>query len=85
VTVVTLNGRVVGEHQGGYDPFTFDVTDALSASGTQDLIVQVIDPTGQGNYPYQPRGKQSLPPGGIFYTSTSGIWQTVWLETVPGD
>jgi hypothetical protein len=54
-------------------------------TGPQDLIVKVIDTTGQGNYPYQPRGKQSLTPGGIFYTSSSGIWQTVWLETVPAN
>jgi beta-galactosidase/beta-glucuronidase len=83
LSVVMVNGKVVGEHQGGYDPFTFDITNALSASGTQDLIVKVIDTAGQGNFPYQPRGKQSLTPGGIFYTSSSGIWQTVWLETVP--
>jgi hypothetical protein len=78
-----MNGKTVGEHQGGYDPFTVDITEALTTAGTQDLIVKVIDTTGQGNYPYQPRGKQSLTPGGIFYTSSSGIWQTVWLETVP--
>jgi beta-galactosidase/beta-glucuronidase len=83
--VVMVNGKVVGEHQGGYDPFTFDITNALSTSGTQDLIIKVIDRTGQGNYLYQPRGKQSLTPGGIFYTSSSGIWQTVWLETVPAN
>ncbi len=85
ITVVMVNGKVVGEHQGGYDPFTFDITNALLGSGTQDLIVKVIDTTGQGNYPYQPRGKQSLTPGGIFYTGSSGIWQTVWLETVPAN
>lgn len=62
ITVVMVNGKVVGEHQGGYDPFTFDITNALLGSGTQDLIVKVIDTTGQGNYPYQPRGKQSLTP-----------------------
>jgi hypothetical protein len=83
IAVIIVNGKVVGEHQGGYDPFTFDITAALSGSGTQDLTIKVIDTTGQGNYPYQPRGKQSLTPGGIFYTSSTGIWQTVWLETVP--
>lgn len=83
ITVVTVNGKVVGEHQGGYDPFSFDITDALLKSTTQELVVKVINPTGEGNYPYQPRGKLSLTPGEIFYTDASGIWQTVWLETVP--
>ena len=83
ITVVTVNGKAVGQHQGGYDPFTFDITDALVESKTQNLVVKVINPTGEGNYPYQPRGKLSLTPGDIFYTDASGIWQTVWLETVP--
>ncbi|HEX4200344.1 MAG TPA: hypothetical protein VHY59_02415, partial [Chthoniobacterales bacterium] len=59
ITVVTVNGKVVGEHQGGYDPFSFDITDALLESKTQELVVKVINPTGEGNYPYQPRGKLS--------------------------
>jgi beta-galactosidase/beta-glucuronidase len=83
IAVVTVNGKIVGQHQGGYDPFTFDITEALIGSKTQDLVVKVINPTGEGNYPYQPRGKLSLTPGEIFYTDASGIWQTVWLETVP--
>ncbi|MBV8098237.1 MAG: beta-galactosidase [Verrucomicrobia bacterium] len=83
IAVVTVNGKVVGEHQGGYDPFTFDITDALVESKTQNVVVKVINPTGEGNYPYQPRGKLSLTPGDIFYTDASGIWQTVWLESVP--
>ncbi|MFZ0506048.1 MAG: sugar-binding domain-containing protein [Chthoniobacterales bacterium] len=83
IAAVIVNGKLVGEHQGGYDPFTFDITDALAASGTQDLVVKVINPTGEGKYPYQPRGKLSLTPGGIFYTDASGIWQTVWIEIVP--
>jgi len=83
IAVVAVNGKMVGEHQGGYDPFTLDITGALSGSKTQDLVVKVVNPTGQGNYPYQPRGKLSLTPGDIFYTDASGIWQTVWLETVP--
>ena len=83
ITVVTVNGKVLGEHQGGYDPFTFDITDALGESRAQELVVKVVNPTGEGNYSYQPRGKLSLTPGEIFYTDASGIWQTVWLETVP--
>jgi hypothetical protein len=76
---VWVNGTKLGEHQGGFDPFTFDVTDALK-DGEQELVVRVWDPTDQGA---QPRGKQVLRPGGIFYTSVTGIWQTVWLEPVP--
>jgi len=83
IAVVTVNGKIVGEHQGGYDPFTFDITDALAGSGTQDVLVRVTNPTGEGKYSYQPRGKLSLTPGEIFYTDASGLWQTVWLETVP--
>src|SRR5258708_10386295 len=83
IAAILVNGKLIGEHQGGYDPFTIDITDALVPSGTQDLVVKVVNPTGEGNYSYQPRGKLSLTPGEIFYTDASGIWQTVWLETVP--
>jgi hypothetical protein len=77
---VWVNGREIGEHQGGYDAFTFDITDALRWTGAEDMVVCASDPTDDGD---QPRGKQSLKPEGIFYTATSGIWQTVWLEPVP--
>ncbi len=77
---VYLNGKQIGTHRGGYDPFSFDITDALSSSGTQELIVGVFDGTDEGN---QPRGKQTAHPRGIWYTPTSGIWQTVWIEPVP--
>ncbi len=76
---VRVNGHEIGQHQGGYDAFTFDITDALNWNGPNDISVCVTDPT-EGD---QPRGKQSRKPEGIFYTSTSGIWQTVWLEPVP--
>jgi hypothetical protein len=78
-TQVLINGRAVGQHRGGYDPFTFDITDALKRQGPEELLVAVTDPT-EGD---QPHGKQSAKPEGIFYTATSGIWQTVWLEPVP--
>ncbi|MFH0990615.1 MAG: beta-L-arabinofuranosidase domain-containing protein [bacterium] len=78
--VVYVNGQKVGEHRGGYDPFTCDITDAMSQEGPQELIVAVFDPTNEGS---QPRGKQVLKPGGIWYTPVTGIWQTVWLEPVP--
>ncbi|PSL05945.1 glycosyl hydrolase family 2 [Haloactinopolyspora alba] len=77
---VYVNGEQVATHSGGYDAFTADITDALRPGGEQELIVRVEDPTDEGN---QPVGKQRLNPGGIFYTSVSGIWQTVWMEPVP--
>jgi len=77
---VWVNGRKVGEHHGGYDPFSFDITDALRAEGPQELVVKVWDPTDKG---FQPRGKQVLNPHGIWYTAVTGIWQTVWVEKVP--
>jgi beta-galactosidase/beta-glucuronidase len=78
---VKLNGKVLGEHRGDYDGFTFDLTDALKPSGPQELEVSVIDPISAG---YHAHGKQVTEPGvgGIFYTASSGIWQTVWLEPV---
>ncbi len=77
---VTLNGRELGRHRGGYDAFTLDVTDALWPFGPQELVVRVTDPSDGGT---QPRGKQVRDPNGIWYTPSSGIWQTVWLEPVP--
>jgi hypothetical protein len=70
----------VGTHRGGYDAFLFDVTDALKADAEQELIVKVFDPASRGD---QARGKQVDKPRGIWYTPTTGIWQTVWLEAVP--
>ena len=79
-TRVYVNGAAVGEHQGGYDAFTFDITKALKPSGPQELVVAVWDPADSG---LQPRGKQVTTPKGIWYTSVTGIWQTVWMERVP--
>ena len=76
---VFVNGKNVGKHRGGYDGFSFDITDSLSPLGQNELVVSVWDPTDSGT---QPRGKQVRKPNGIWYTSTSGIWQTVWLEPV---
>jgi hypothetical protein len=76
---VFVNGISVGIHRGGYDPFSFDIT-AYLHDGANELHVRVSDPTDSGE---QPRGKQSSRPGGIFYTSVTGIWQTAWLEPVP--
>ncbi|HTR40595.1 MAG TPA: glycoside hydrolase family 2 TIM barrel-domain containing protein, partial [Pseudomonadales bacterium] len=75
---VYVNGQLVGVHQGGYDPFSFDITSFLNG-GTNELIIGVYSPEDNGG---QPRGKQTLYPGGIMYTSSSGIWQPAWLEPV---
>ncbi len=76
---VWVNDIKVGQHTGGYTPFSFDITPALK-SGDNKLVVKVWDGTDQG---FQPRGKQVNNPHGIWYTPVSGIWQTVWLEPVP--
>ncbi|MDR0863884.1 MAG: hypothetical protein LBO74_02995 [Candidatus Symbiothrix sp.] len=77
--VVFVNQTKVGEHKGGYDSFTMDITNSLKPlNEAQELVVQVYDPTKGG----QPRGKQDTNPGGIWYTPSSGIWQTVWYEAV---
>ncbi len=77
---VYVNGRRAAGHRGGYDPFTIDITPFLRGSGAQDVVVRVWDPTDTGE---EPRGKQVLHPESIWYTSVTGIWQTVWLEPVP--
>jgi beta-galactosidase/beta-glucuronidase len=80
-TEVWVNGKPAGHHDGGYDPFTFDITDQLKPGpGPQEIVVAVWDPT---DTEVHPRGKQVLDPSGIWYTAVSGIWQTVWLEPVP--
>ena len=78
---VWVNDIKAGSHSGGYTPFSLDITDALKA-GENTLSVKVWDGTDTG---YQPRGKQVRKPGGIWYTSVTGIWQTVWLEPVPDE
>lgn len=75
---VFINDIKIGTHSGGYTPFCFDITPFLK-SGEQKLVVRVWDGTNSG---YQPRGKQVSKPEGIWYTSVTGIWQTVWLEPV---
>lgn len=75
---VFVNGTRVCTHTGGYSPFFVDITDVL-LPGENTLMVVVYDPTDAG---WQNRGKQSLRSHGFWYTATSGIWQTVWLEPV---
>ncbi len=77
---VFVNGNIVSTHEGGYDPFTIDITSALKKGTKQDIAVRVWDPTDEG---VQPHGKQVVKPESIWYTPVTGIWQTVWLETVP--
>ena len=78
IAQVSLNGISLGEHKGGYLPFEFDVTDALT-DGVNVLTLSVLDALDH-TYPY---GKQCAEPHGMWYTPVSGIWQTVWLEKVP--
>ena len=82
-STVYLNGAKLGAHVGGYDSFSFDVTSSLKPAGNE-LIVAVFDPSEKGD---NPAGKQWIAaisgPGSVFYTPNTGIWQTVWLESVP--
>lgn len=75
-----INGKKVGVHEGGNDPFSYNISDFIDKrKQTQELKLSVWDPTDTG---IQPRGKQTLNPKGFWYTAVSGIWQTVWLEPV---
>ena len=76
---VYVNDILIGSHQGGYTPFSFDITPYLTGQKDQKLTVCVWDPSDKG---YQPRGKQTSQPEGIWYTPVTGIWQTVWIEPV---
>jgi hypothetical protein len=78
-TMVWVDGKEAGMHKGGYDPFSFEISGLLKNLSKHELLVSVWDPTSKGP---QSRGKQVINPGGIWYTPTTGIWQTVWLEPV---
>ena len=75
---VSLNGKVIGKHRGGYEPFCFDITEYLAEEN--HLTVVAMDALDSFVYPY---GKQCEKRGGMWYTPVTGIWQTVWLESVP--
>ena len=77
--MVYVNGKSVGSHKGGFDPFSFDITSALNATGEQEIQVFVQDHQEFGGYPH---GKQKIGEKAIWYTPATGIWQTVWLEPV---
>jgi beta-galactosidase/beta-glucuronidase len=76
---VFVNGETAGIHEGGFDPFYFDITSFVEGK-EQELVVKVWDPVEEGP---QPRGKQLKKPQGIWYSPVTGIWQTVWIEFVP--
>ena len=76
---VFVNDILVGTHQGGFTPFSFNITPYLTGKSGQKLVVRVWDPSDKG---FQPRGKQTSRPESIWYTPVTGIWQTVWLEPV---
>ena len=80
VADVYVNGKEVCHHEGGYEAFSCDITEALAAEN--ELVICCRDDLNNQSYPY---GKQVLPEkrGGMWYTPVSGIWQTVWLESVP--
>ena len=75
---VSANGKVVGKHRGGYEPFCFDITDHIKEEN--EITVVAADALDSFVYPY---GKQCEKRGGMWYTPVTGIWQTVWLESVP--
>ena len=80
-STVWVNGKQMGVHRGGYAPFHFDITASLNPHGAQEIVVAVYDPADPAKGAYQPKGKQ-LGSEGIWYTRTTGIWQSVWLEPV---
>ncbi len=80
---VSVNGKLQGQHRGGYAPFIYDITGALQA-GTNTLVVSAWNPVRADVPDAQVIGKQRVHPGGIFYTAATGIWQSVWIEPVPG-
>ena len=81
-SAVSVNGKALGEHKGGYDPFDYDITDALKPGGNT-LVVAVRNPLTSDVPEAQILGKQRIRPVSVLYTASTGIWQSVWLEPVP--
>lgn len=77
---IWINKELIGEHAGGYYPFSFDITEHIDFDQENVILIRVYDPSEKGK---QPSGKQWIKPSIVFYTTNSGIWQTVWLESVP--
>ncbi len=82
VAEVYVNQQFVGRHAGGYTAFTLDITDALKDDGENELEIRCTDDLSDTSFPY---GKQTLRRGGMWYTPVSGLWQSVWLESVPSE
>lgn len=80
--VVHVNDKKLGHNVGGYFRFTVDATNALQPGEENELMVTVRDPTDEPGF-YTPHGKQTRTPSHIFYTPCTGIWQSVWMESVP--
>lgn len=76
---VTLNNVVIGEHSGGYMPFTIDISKVVK-TGENEIKLEVTDPTDTS---YHTHAKQKIKHSGIWYTPQSGIWQSVWIESMP--
>lgn len=81
IAEVYVNGALAGSHEGGYTPFTLEITELIT-DGENELTVRVQDFSDTNSFS---RGKQKLKRGGIWYTPQSGIWQTVWLESTPSE
>ena len=81
VADVYIDGKIAGHHEGGYLPFTLDITELTKEETAHTLTVKVTDNLSHV-YPY---GKQKKNRGGMWYTPVTGIWQSVWLESVPKD
>ncbi len=77
-TFVYVNQKLSGQHTGGYEAQVYDITDALEENN--EIVIRCYDDLTDKAFPY---GKQTLKRGGMWYTPVSGIWQTVWLESVP--
>ena len=78
ICTVFVNEQKVGYHEGGYEPFTLDITEFLKKKNT--ILVVCKDNLDEQKFPY---GKQKHNRGGMWYTPVSGIWATVWIESVP--
>lgn len=79
-TKVWVNNEFIGEHRGGYVPFSFEISKYVKFREENEVVISIWDPTDRRK---QERGKQVLHPFAVFYTAVSGIWQTVWIEPVP--
>ena len=78
IAEVFVNGQHLCRHEGGYASFCVDITEALAEEN--ELVIRCTDDLHDQAFPY---GKQVMNQGGMWYTPVSGIWQTVWLESVP--